>query len=112
MVRSILLISAILATASVAAPTGETGSELALETAGVGGHGSNESKSIQKRSFAASCRGCSLGLGTMFICYCSATNGVYYASSVNLDHCLGNADGWITWRSLYENSYLLLFPTG
>ncbi|RSL80823.1 hypothetical protein BHE90_001308 [Fusarium euwallaceae] len=95
MVKPILLISAILAAVSMAAPAGP---EFAPESVAVRSDDFSESNSLEKRSFAATCNPCGLTAGTTFLCACKRADGGNYNSPILLNECLGNADGWLTWQ--------------
>lgn len=104
MFKPILLITAILAAVSMAAPADP---DFAPQSPAVRSGDVSESNPLEKRSYAASCRSCAIGAGTTFLCSCRRVDGGNYASTILLNGCLGNADGWLTWQNKYEGNLLI-----
>ncbi|KAK4213917.1 hypothetical protein QBC37DRAFT_400154 [Rhypophila decipiens] len=67
---------------------------------------------ISKRSYASTCDDCCVwGLNNdLFKCRCRAQNGEWTWSTVNLNSCLVNNDGYIQWRQKYGHDPLPKYP--
>ncbi|KAF4976848.1 hypothetical protein FDECE_18421 [Fusarium decemcellulare] len=92
MVRPTLLAGAILAGLSTAAPTSTA--DLPRTT----GEVRSESDAIGVKSFMGSCHSC-YTVNHLFTCTCHNGEGQWFSSVLDLDSCLGNADGWLRWQN-------------
>ncbi|KAH7233752.1 Cyanovirin-N [Fusarium redolens] len=92
MIRPTLLATAILAGLSTAAPTSTA--DLPRTT----GEARSQSEVIGIQSFMGSCHSC-YNSWNILTCTCHNGEGEWFKSSLNLDSCLGNADGWLRWQS-------------
>ncbi|KAJ3536937.1 hypothetical protein NM208_g2059 [Fusarium decemcellulare] len=92
MIRPTLLATAILAGLSTAAPTSTA--DLPRTT----GEVRSASDAIGVKSFMGSCHSC-YTYNHLFTCTCHNGEGQWFSSVLDLDSCLGNADGWLRWQN-------------
>ena len=112
MVRPIVLASALLAAVAMAAPASKSEEPTAVTVAAEAGEAeesaaeptqaSNDDEPIELMSFMGSCRSCRMS-GTSLTCECANGAGGWHRSYVDLNQCVGNADGWIRWWNKYVN---------
>ncbi|KAJ4006116.1 hypothetical protein NW752_001366 [Fusarium irregulare] len=106
MVKPIVLASALLAAVTMAAPASKSEEPTAVTVAAEAGEAeesaaeptqaSNDEEPIELMSFMGSCRSCRMS-GTSLTCECANGAGGWHRSWVDLNQCVGNADGWIRW---------------
>ena len=99
MVRPILLISALFAAITMAAPATEV-EESTVEKTQV----NDDYVPIELSSYRQSCRSCHLTTsnGPALSCECNNGSGGWPRDTLRLNPCLGNDNGWLRWQTKYN----------
>jgi hypothetical protein len=102
-----LLLSLVFAARVITAPASAKAvpTEVAVESRGPGNPFG--ARDIAKRSFVDSCGVCNLLDSRTMKCQCAKDDHTLAWSTLDLNNCIGNIGGWLTWGKEYAISHFV-----